>query len=65
MDIFNWCLVLEGDTIKNKPNVIVQRCLCVGEKCQSSPPPLLLVFLWAHLQEHETLGAIAVPLGSW
>lgn len=44
MDIFNWCLVLEGDTIKNKPNVIVQRCLCVGEKCQSSPPPSSLFF---------------------
>lgn len=63
MGIFNWCLVLEGDTIKNKLNVIVQRCLCVGEKCQPSPP--LLVFLWADLQELETLGAIAVPLGSW
>jgi len=45
MDVFNWCLVLEGGMVKNKLNVPVHRCLCVGKKCQ----PFLLVFVGADL----------------
>lgn len=60
MDIFNWCLVLEEGTVKNKLNGPVQRCLCVRKKCQPFP----LVFVGADLWECETLGAIAIPFGS-
>lgn len=37
MDILDVCLVLEEGTVKNKLDVTVQWCLCVGKKCQPFP----------------------------
>lgn len=41
--------MLEGGAMKNKLSVLVQRCLCVGEKCQPSP----IVCPWADLWEWD------------